>query len=98
MAGELVEIGQVTRPHGVRGELRITPFTRSPESFCQYDRIIIQSEGQAERLVQVKQARPHKTGVLLQLENVRNRAQAESLVGATLLVKREWLPETEADE
>jgi 16S rRNA processing protein RimM len=98
MAGELVEIGQVARPHGVRGELRITTFTQSPESFCQFDRIIIRSEKQGERLVEVKQARPHKTAVLLQLAEVRDRRQAENLVGATLLVKREWLPEAEPDE
>jgi 16S rRNA processing protein RimM len=98
MAGELVEIGQITRPHGVRGELRVAPFTLDPESFCQFDRIIIQHEEQDERVFEVRQARPHKTSVLLQLEDVRDRDRAESLAGARIMVKREWLPQTEADE
>lgn len=98
MAGELVEIGRVTRPHGVRGELRITPFTLSPEAFCRFDRVIIQSREHGRRLVGIRQARPHKTTILVQLEEVRDRNQAESLVGAKVLVQREWLPETEPDE
>ena len=32
-AGDLVVIGEVTRPHGLRGEVRVTPHTDRPERF-----------------------------------------------------------------
>ena len=32
-AGDLVVIGEVTRPHGLRGEMRVTPHTDRPERF-----------------------------------------------------------------
>ena len=33
MADDLVVIGEVTRPHGLRGALRVTPQTDRPERF-----------------------------------------------------------------
>ncbi|MEW6264722.1 MAG: ribosome maturation factor RimM [Thermodesulfobacteriota bacterium] len=97
-ADELVLIGQITRPHGVRGEVRVRPFTESPASFARYDRLYLRVPGRAEKDYQVKEVRPHKTVVLLKLKGIRTREQAEALRGAGVYIRRDWLPRLPADE
>jgi len=98
MVEDLVVIGRVTRPHGVRGEIRVLPFTESPASFKRFDRVILRQPNEAGKSVRVKSARPHKTIVLLQLEGMRTREEAERWCQAEILVRRDWLPELESHE
>ncbi len=98
MAEDLVVIGRVTRPHGVQGELKVQPFTESTSSFSRFDQVIIRGRNRGEELREVLETRPHKNLVLIKLKGVRDRDQAEALAGAEILVRREWLPETEPDE
>ena len=98
MAEDLVVIGRITKPHGIGGEVRVTTFTESPRVFTQYERIYLRLPDGEPRLMKIRTARLHKNGVLLQLENVVDRNRAEELVGAELLIRREWLPEPDEDE
>ena len=97
-SGDLVVIGQVTRPHGIRGEIRVRTFTTAPEAFDRYDRLILRRTGRDDEFVSVTESRPHKSAVLLCLKEVRSREEAEALVGAELLVPRRDLPDLEDDE
>ena len=98
MASELVVIGQITRPHGIQGEVKVLPFTESPDSFQKFDRVYIRRPGQEPEVISITEARPHKAIVLLKLKGVRTRDEAEALHGAEILVERDWLPKLEADE
>jgi 16S rRNA processing protein RimM len=98
MAEDLLVIGRITKPHGIGGEVRVTPFTESPRVFTQYDRIYLRLPDGEPRLMMVRAARPHKNAVLLKLEDVENRDQAEEIIGADLLIQREWLPDPDEDE
>ena len=91
-------IGRVTRPHGVGGELRVLSYTESAESFSRFDRLLVRPVKSMAKEVRVTGVRPHKKFVLLKLYGVINRDQAESLVDAEVLVKREWLPPPAEDE
>ena len=98
MADDLVVIGRVTRPHGVRGEMRILPFTESQASFERFDRVYVQPQGRAPGLATVEKFRPAPKVVLMKIEGVRTREEAARLTGADILVRREWLPDLEEDE
>ncbi len=83
---ELIAIGLVTRPVGVRGEVRIQPLTFSVERFralssVQVGRTAAQAEGR--RLLR---ARAQGDGVVLNLEGVETREQADALRGMFIFV------------
>lgn len=98
MAGDLVVIGQVARPHGVRGEVRIRPFTESAASFNLFDRVYLRRPGRTEELTRIESVRVHKNVVLLKLKGIRSRDEAEEIAGAEVLIRRDWLPAVEEDE
>lgn len=92
MAEDLVVIGQITRPHGVRGEVRVNLFTDSPDSLKQFKKLFVRRQGQPDRVVRIEVMKPHKASVILKLEGTGNRNDAEDLVGAEILVRRAELP------
>jgi len=82
-------IGQITKPHGVNGEMRVQPHTDLPARFTWLDVVYI---GESEpRPYEVTGVRLHKNMVLLKLAGFNNRNDAESLRGQLLQV-----PENEA--
>ncbi|MBW1710113.1 MAG: 16S rRNA processing protein RimM [Deltaproteobacteria bacterium] len=98
MTDDLVTIGRVTRTHGVRGEMRVLPFTESVNAFECYDRLYFRVPDEAEMLIRITSVRPHKNFVLLKLEGVFTLEAAKELVGAEVLIPRSWLPSLDSDE
>ncbi len=84
---EMIMVGKVVAPHGVRGDLRIFPDTDRPEIFQKLDRIFI--DGQIYKLVS---ARPHKNIYIFHLSGVDTREGAEHLVGGMVSVPFGELP------
>lgn len=102
LANDLVAIGRVSRTHGVRGEVRVSPYTDSLDSFNQYDHLYFRfpdrEEHEVQNPVQVIGVRPHKNIVLLKLKGIFTREAAAGLVGADVLIDRSWLPPAGVDE
>lgn len=92
--GDTFPIGKITGVHGVRGEVRLRTF-EGIEDFPWKSVLIM---GDPPRPIAVEKARPHKKGFLLVLEGVSTRDDAERLVGSTLAVTRDQLPEAEPGE
>lgn len=76
MAEELIKIGQITSPHGVRGEVRIFPLTDFPERFATLRRALL---GPDARPVEIRSRGMVKNMVILQIDGVEDREQAEKL-------------------
>lgn len=76
-----VVIGEVRRPHGIRGEIKVHPLTEHRERFFRLQAVYING---AKR--RVTQARLAHDGVILRLEGVGDRTQAEALRGSLLEV------------
>ena len=96
---DLVLLGQVTKPHGIRGEIKVYPFSGEPENFLQYSKILLApDEETVPRPYTIKRVRVQKNTVLLQLEECLTRNQAEELVQFRLYVHEDDLPEPEQDE
>jgi 16S rRNA processing protein RimM len=95
----LIVIGRVARPHGVKGEVRIESFNREdPHFFFRYQKIFIQEDKGKPRLYRPVSIRPHKHGILVQLEGIRNKEEAEKLRGKPVLVDRAELPPLDENE
>ena len=67
-----VAVGWVRGPHGIRGELRVSLLSDVPERFAPESRIWV-----AAAPYKVKSARPHRGGLLVALDGIRTRSQAE---------------------
>jgi 16S rRNA processing protein RimM len=80
-------IGRITRPHGVRGEVRVQPRTDLPERFGWLERVYV-GDGTPKPMTVVR-ARLHKGAVILKLGGCDSRDDAEALRAQWLLVPPE---------
>ncbi|MCP5098757.1 MAG: 16S rRNA processing protein RimM [Chloroflexi bacterium] len=82
-------IGKILKPHGVRGEMRVLPYTDLPERFTWLKSVYM---GQRKpKLIEVESVRFHKNLILLKLVGYDSRESIDSL-------RNQWLqvPESEA--
>jgi 16S rRNA processing protein RimM len=88
-------IAQIGAAHGVRGEVRLKPFTEDPFSVTRYG--ALESED-GNRRFEIESVRPAKDMLVARLKGVADRNAAEALKNIRLYVAREKLPKPEADE
>jgi 16S rRNA processing protein RimM len=93
----LILIGAVTRPQGLKGALRVVPYLMELEAYEGLGRVILQLEGQKQERA-VKACRRHGRFVVMELEGVESRTEAEALAGAQIYVDRCQLRELGAEE
>ncbi|MDE6274407.1 MAG: ribosome maturation factor RimM [Clostridiales bacterium] len=85
-----LEIGIIVKPQGVRGELKVKPFTDAAEDFLGFKRVFLKGEE-----YRVLSCRTGAGIVYLGLRGVPDRNAAELLRGVSVCVPREEMPETE---
>ena len=92
MGQRLVVIGEITRPHGLHGEMRVTPLTDHPERFEAVTDCVLWDQARDTREpCRITGARRQGTAVLLSLAGCETVEAAGALVGRLLA-----LPEAEA--
>lgn len=89
----LILLGIVGAPHGVRGEVRIKTFTGDPLAIAGYGPL---ADGRG-RSFEITDIRPAKEVVVARLKGVTTREAAEALNGTELFVARDKLS-ADADE
>ena len=88
-AGDLVVIGEVTRPHGLRGEMRVTPHTDRPERFQGLAECVLWDEATDVRSVRrVIGARRQGEAVLLSVAGCDSVEAAAARVGRLVALPR----------
>ena len=88
-------LGVVGRPHGVKGLVRIRPFTEDPEAIAAYGPLTDRKTG---RKFTVSVANVAKGTVIARIDGIEDRDGAEALKGTELWVNRAVLPEIEDEE
>lgn len=83
-----VAVGRITRAHGVHGEVTVLVLSEVPGRFA--DGAALRLEDGRELIV--SSSRPHKDRLLVRFREVRDRAQAEALQGAFLVVPESASP------
>jgi 16S rRNA processing protein RimM len=87
--GELVVVGEVTRPHGLRGEVRVTPHTDRPDRFDGLDECVLWDPASDARTVRrLTGARRQGEAVLLSLAGCESVEAARALVGRLVALPR----------
>ena len=94
-----VLVGVIARPHGIKGELSVHPYTEQPEDLCGYSRLFFAAddEGPKQQWTPL-QARVSGRQVILRLRECENRTQAEALVGWKVWLDSADLPALQSGE
>ncbi len=79
-----LEAGEIVSTHGVRGELKVLPWSDGPDFLCDFSRVRID-----EKEYPVENCRVQKTCNLLKLKGVDTVEDAQLLRGKTVSVYRE---------
>ena len=83
-----LEIGQIVNTFGIKGEIKVVPFTDDINRFDDLEKVYVKAKKDS-KLYRVENARYHKNMVLLKLEGINNPEDAEMLKNAFLEVDRE---------
>jgi 16S rRNA processing protein RimM len=94
-SSDRILVGVIGAPHGVRGALRVKPYTADPQALASYGPLA--SEDGVLTLA-VESARLQGDMLVVQFAGVTDRDAAASLTGTRLYVPRARLPEPEPDE
>jgi 16S rRNA processing protein RimM len=87
-------VGRITSVHGLQGEVQVELHTDFPERFASGVRLFV---GQELTEFLVEEVRPHKGQLLLLLEGIADRDEAEALRGEWLFVPESEAVQLEAD-
>lgn len=91
-------MGCITRPHGVRGEVKVQLYWQDSEALFTSERVLVRHPTLGEQWRRITAARRTNKLVILGLEGVAERDAAEGLRGAVLAVPRAALPPLEPGE
>lgn len=93
-----LQIGVITRPHGVRGELKIKLHNEESLALREAGEVVVETpDGKATRRV-IESVRGNVRGLILALVGVEGREGAEALRGSKVWVERSALPPLEPGE
>ena len=87
----LLLMGEVIRPHGLEGLLRIKSYAQTEESFLRTGVVFLQKGSAEPHEYTITSVRPHKNVHLLKLRGVDSLEEAEKLKGARILMGKDSL-------
>ena len=86
---ERVRVARIGAAHGIRGEVKLWPFTEDPLAVASYGEL--ETEDGARRFI-IEALRPAKDFLVARIAGVADRDAAETLTNLELFVPRERLP------
>jgi 16S rRNA processing protein RimM len=94
----MVIMGRVAAAHGIRGWIKVQPFTEYVDSLLDYRTWWVGHEQGPWREVKVQECDVHGKTLVAQLPDCPDRTAAEKLKGLLIAVPRDSLPEQEEGE
>ncbi|MBQ8202807.1 MAG: 16S rRNA processing protein RimM [Clostridia bacterium] len=86
MKKDFLEVGQVVGTHGVRGTMRVKPWSDDGDFLGGFKRFYLKNSDAA---LKVKSVKTHGAVVLLDIEGIDTIEKAEAMRGKVLLISRE---------
>ena len=97
MQQEYLQIGEIVRPQGIRGEVKLRAMTEDMSRYARLESVFLKKNGRMEEK-KVLKGRSYDGFAFLQLEGVSDRDAAEALRGAEVYVDRRHAIKLGADE
>ncbi len=95
---EFVAIGIITRPHGINGEVVVSPITDNPMQFMELRQVYLKGDEDNRQTFKIERIRQKKTGFIIKLSGINDRNQAEELKNFFVERRREREEHLPADE
>jgi 16S rRNA processing protein RimM len=91
-AGNVIRAGKVIRAHGLKGDLKIAPFSNLQEHFSTQSRFALAADdGRMTKLLRSERTRIQGKLIILKLETIDTRNEAELTIGMDVLLCRDDL-------
>ena len=88
MKQEYFEVGQIVNTFGIKGQVKVKPFTDDLERFEELKSVLVE-KGKELIEMQIEDVKYQQTVVLLKLKGIEDMNMAEKLKGCYLKIKRE---------
>ena len=85
-ANKLLVVGKIGAPYGVKGWVKITPYTEEIDGIFDYQPWLF-NHHDGQRVVQIEEWRRHAKGVIAKLVGVDNRDDAEGIKNQDILIE-----------
>jgi 16S rRNA processing protein RimM len=95
MMAERVRVARIGAAHGVRGEVKLWPFTQDPMAVADYGPL---ETVDGTRRFEIETLRAAKDHLVVRLKGVSDRNAAETLRNTDLFVLRDKLPSIEEED
>lgn len=97
-SSDIVVLGRLADPYGIRGWLRLYPFGDDPLDWAEMPVWWVAREGEPWRECKLQGLKVHGDGVVVLLEGIADRTAAEAMKGVLVGAPREALPVTDENE
>ena len=97
LPSSMLLVGKVIRPHGWRGLVRIWSYARSEDSFMDAGTVFLKSSSGQFHEFGVISARPHKNMLLMRLEGINSKEDAEEYRGSEIFIRKESIAREEGE-
>lgn len=85
-----LEVGKIINTHGLRGEVKIQPWTDSPEVFADLPYVFL-AEKTGELKLTVKQVKYQKNNIIVKFAEINSIEEAERYKNCVLTAQRDML-------
>lgn len=98
MEKDLHPIGRITKPHGIKGKMKVEYFGDDFTRFFHYREIFIKGSTGRPQGYQILEVIHQPPGFIIRLKGIEKREEVEPLVGKEILITRGVLPDLEEGE
>ena len=98
MDDNLILIGRVSKPHGIKGGIRAISYADSPDIYREIPCIYLKKKDNTTRSLKISSVSTVKGAVILNFEEIKDRNSLEEILGCELYIERSFLPPPSEDE
>lgn len=92
MRNKTLQVGQIVNTHGLRGEVKIVPWTDYPEVFESFSHVYLEK---GDKKLTLKNIKYQKSNLIVMFDEIKSIEEAEKYKSCVLYVEREQLGEPE---
>ncbi len=89
---DLLEVGKIVNTHGLRGEVKIVPWTDSPDVFEDLEYVVLKRKGEEQKLT-LSGVKYQKNNIIVKFTELKSIEEAEVLKNSVVYAPREMLGE-----
>lgn len=98
MKKDLILIGRISKPHGIKGGVRAISYADSPDIYRSIPCIHLKKKDKTIGTLEISSVSNVKGAVILNFNEIKCRDDVEDILGCELYIERSFLPPPSEDE